>query len=90
MVSFTTLRPGVPHDAACVVQAGEHPFIRHASYAYYRDLRVEPATHVALMVQRAAWQLHTPCSPELLARLRRGVCASRLVSLEVRQLFNCP
>ncbi|MFT4266910.1 MAG: hypothetical protein QM586_06785 [Xenophilus sp.] len=90
MVSFTTLRSGVPHDAACVVQAGEHPFIRHASYAYYRDVRIEPVPHVAAMVQRAAWQPHTPCSPELLARLRQGVCASRLASREVKRLFDCP
>ncbi len=89
MVSFTTLRQGVPHDDACIVQAGEHPFIRHTSYAYYRDVRIEPAPHVAGMVQRAVWQPHDACSPEMLARLQRGVCASRLVRREVKRLFNC-
>lgn len=90
MVSFTTIRPDIPHDGACVVQAGEHPFIRHPSYAYYRDVRLEPLPHVLQMVQGAVWQPHEPCSPQLLQRLQRGVCASRLVSREVKRLFNCP
>ena len=89
MVSFTTVRDGIPHDGACVVQAREHPFIRHTSYAYYRDVRIEPVAHVADLVQRAVWRPNEPCGPELLARLQRGVCASRLVSREVKQIFGC-
>ena len=89
MVSFTTVRDGIPHDAACVVQAGEHPFVRHASYAYYRDVRIEPVAHVASLVERAVWQPNDPCSPELLAKLQSGVCASRQVSREVKRRFGC-
>jgi hypothetical protein len=88
MVSFSTIRPPLPHDAACEVQAGEHPFIRHASYAVYRDVRIERADHVADMVHKTVWLPHEPCSPALLARLRAGVCASRLVSREVKLIFG--
>jgi hypothetical protein len=90
MVSFSSIRPPLPHDAACEVQAGEHPFIRHASYAVYRDVRIERADHVADMVGKSVWQPNAPCSPALLTRLRAGVCASRLASREVKLLFNCP
>ena len=90
MVSFSTVRPPLPHDAACEVQAGDHPFIRHASYAVYRDVRIERADHVAAMVEKAVWRPHEPCSAELLARLRAGVCTSRLVSREVKRMFDCP
>lgn len=89
MVSFTTLRPGVPHDEACVMQPGEHPFIKHTSYAYYRDVRIERVPHVTAMVQGAIWQAHTPCSPALLARLQQGICASRLVRRDVKRYFGC-
>lgn len=89
MVSFSTIRPPLPHDAACEVQVGEHPFIRHASYAVYRDVRIERADHVAAMVQKAVWLPNVPCSSELLSRLRAGVCASRLVSRDVKKLFGC-
>lgn len=89
MVSFSTVRPPLPHDTACEVQAGEHPFIRHASYAVYRDVRLERADHVTEMVNKAVWRPHDPCSPELLARLRAGVCASRMVRREIKQFFGC-
>lgn len=28
MVSATTLREGLPHDDACILEAGDHPFIQ--------------------------------------------------------------
>lgn len=89
MVSFSTIRAPLPHDPACEVQAGDHPFIRHASYAVYRDVRIERADHVTAMVHSAVWRLHEPCRPELLARLRAGVCVSRLASREVKRFFGC-
>lgn len=32
MVSATSIHSGVPHDAACELDSGDHPFVHHASY----------------------------------------------------------
>lgn len=40
LLSFTTIRQGLPHDPACVIRPDEHPFIKHDSYVYYREPRV--------------------------------------------------
>jgi hypothetical protein len=90
MVNVTTLREGVPHDPACVVESGEHAFIKHRSYIAYRYMRIDASSHVEGMVRRGAWTAHQPCSPELLQRIVAGVCLSRLTPREHKRILLCP
>ena len=41
LVSLSTLRRALPHDATCVIAAGEHPFVRRNSYVFYARARIE-------------------------------------------------
>ncbi len=36
-VNITSIHESQPHDPACVLNQGEHPFIQHPSYVYYAD-----------------------------------------------------
>ena len=89
MVSATTLRDGIPHDPACVLQPGEHAFIQHRSYVAYRYMRIDASRHVEKMVGAAIWKPHDACSPELLQRIVAGVCRSRLTPREYQRIFRC-
>ncbi|SFL76313.1 hypothetical protein SAMN02982985_01416 [Rugamonas rubra] len=40
MVNATSCHPGVPHDPTCLLQVGDHPFIRHTSYILYAKARI--------------------------------------------------
>ncbi|WP_235033830.1 hypothetical protein [Pantoea sp. 18069] len=88
MVSVTSVKPEFPHDAACVIMAGEHPFITHDSYVYYRDPRIESVDHVQKMVDQAVWQARESCSPELLARIRQGLKTSSRVPRYVKKMLD--
>ena len=69
MVSATTLRDGVPHDSACVLEAGDHSFVQHRSFLAYRYMRLDVSQHVEKMVSSAVWKPHDPCSSDLLKRI---------------------
>lgn len=88
MVSVTTVKPEYPHDPACVIRAGEHPFIVHDSYVYYRDPRVESVDHVEKMVLTSVWQERDPCSAELLQRIRAGLLSSTRVPRHIKKLLS--
>ena len=90
MVSATTLRDGVPHDPACVLEAGEHPFIQHRSYLAYRYMRLDASQHLENMIHRSVWKAHAPCTAALLRRIADGVCRSRLTAREYKRIFHCP
>lgn len=88
MVSVTSIKPDFPHDPACVIRAGEHPFIRHDSFVYYREPRVEPVAHVQNMVDSASWMSQAPCSAELLERIRAGLLNSTRVPRHIKALLK--
>lgn len=88
-VSVTTLRAGNSHDPACILHAGDHPFIQHDSWIYYRAARLDPLADAQLHVANALWIPHQPFSPQLLVRVRAGLCASALASREFKRLIGC-
>lgn len=90
MASATTLRDGIPHDPACVLEAGEHPFVQHRSYVAYRYMRLDTSQHVEKMVSSAVWKTHETCSADLLRRIVAGVCQSRLTPREYKRIFVHP
>lgn len=89
IVSATSIRDGIPHDTACELYPGEHPFIQHPSYIAYRHLRIDSAAHVEKMISSAMWAPHEPCADVLLQRIVAGVCKSKLTPREFKQLFGC-
>lgn len=89
MVSATSVRPGIPHDTACELQPGDHPFVKHDSFIAYRYMRLEDEPHVVGMVGKSVWTPNSPCSPELLQRIVKGVCISKLTPREYKRLFGC-
>lgn len=71
---FTTLRPH--SDPTCVINGGEHPFVRHDTAVCYSDVRsITQAQLDVAMIHRAAFP-REPVSADLLKRIRDGFFAS--------------
>jgi hypothetical protein len=81
LAGATTLHEGDPYDPACVLEAGEHPFIRHRSYIAYRHMRFDALPHI----KQLAWTRHEDCSHELLARIVEGIFQSRLTPRHIKR-----
>lgn len=88
LVGLSSVREGVPHDDACVLPGGCHPFVRHPSFMNYRHARVERVEHLYNGVAGGVFVRKDPFSAEWLERMRRGVLASRFVRRELRD-FRC-
>lgn len=86
-VGITTVYDGTPYDDACVLEAGEHPFIQHRSYVAYRHARLDTAAHVATMVESGAWIPREALSPALLEKILAGARNSRQMSREYKRFF---
>jgi hypothetical protein len=86
VVNFTTWRQY--HDQACILDRGDHPFVRHRTCVNYPSARV--ATDADLEEVRAAGllHLHDPLSDSLLQRIRAAVRASRMKLEHVQVLVD--
>ena len=63
-------------DMACLIAAGEHPFVEHPSRINYRGARFPLRVHLDLLETNGAAVPQGPAEPTLLERIRQGVLAS--------------
>lgn len=81
VVNITTWR--ADKEQTCLVNPGDHPAIRHNSCVYYRGSRVHSDAHLNHLFNANRMVLHEhPASPELLARVREGAVASKMMRLD--------
>ena len=46
MVSLSSIKAGLPHDPACLLYPGDHPFVKRNSFVVYQKARIEEAEKV--------------------------------------------
>lgn len=76
LVSVTSIREGVFYDDACVINAGEHPFIKHPSYVYYNEPINAGRRHIEKQTEAGSWIRREDVSDELFSRITDGLTKS--------------
>jgi hypothetical protein len=82
LVNFTSYDPGTPsqprNDPACLVNRGDHPYLRHLSCINYRDALFLSSAQIEQLDAGNLIVWHTmDVNPGLLARIRAGAFTSR-------------
>ncbi len=88
MACVVSMKPGLIHDDACLLHAGDHPFIKHDSFIDYRFTRLEAAAHVEDRVADGTFVAMDDCSPELVRRIISGALKSRRLPREYKKLLE--
>lgn len=88
LASICSIKAGVPYDDACVLRAGDHPFIEHDSYVEYRFARLDPAEDVESRVKQGVFVQKEDCSAVLIRQIIVGALASRRINREYKALLN--
>ena len=89
LVNFSSVKPGVHFDPACVLYAGDHPFITTNTFVYYDHAQIQ--SNGALERQVASGTIRIPfgpVSPEVLQRIRDGARTSKFLNRGYRQLLK--
>jgi hypothetical protein len=74
VVSLTTLKGS--KDQTVTLRPGDHPFIRHATVAFYAFAEIVDITHLAQQVENGFAVMHSPCPAGTLKLLQSGIHAS--------------
>lgn len=80
IVNFTTRRKD--SDPACILQAGEHPFVHHETCVNYGGAKVVSVAQIQTLLQKGLLSSHAALSDVLLKRIRDGAAASERMSLD--------
>jgi|SRR6266404_5149992 len=84
LVNFTKHRQD--KDQACVLQDGDHPFIKIPTCVEYRRAKIVTNEQLDILISLPNVEVREPLSPEVLERILDGVPNSRM-RLDVAQLL---
>ena len=76
------------HDTTTVVDVGDHPFLRHASYVNYRQARVDHAADLEKLVGARGYESSEPIDQELLVRILRGAIESANTQRDIKSFIR--
>lgn len=77
----------MPHDPACILYAGDHPFVKHDSYVLYQKARLEDADKVLRGVKNGQFVAQNPMDGAVFARICKGLEDSRLTPSKLRTFY---
>lgn len=74
IVNLSTLHPGA--ETTCVVGVGEHPFIRHDSYARFASAKIAASADLEKLIKGGMLLPREPATSAFVAKLRAGAAVS--------------
>ena len=86
-VNVTSIEGTKNYDTACVIRAGEHPFIKHDSYVAYRFARLDSEQHLENLC-KTQWIRKEDCSESLLKRMKEGLRKSREIPKYLKDILK--
>jgi hypothetical protein len=72
-------------DRTTVLQAGDHPFVRWETVAYYQDARVVMVHQLEDLLAAGVATPREPCSRALIARVQQGCLTSPRIEPWIRE-----
>jgi len=88
-VGVSTVRDSTPDDElTCKLNKGDHPFIRHQSYADYKRARIEKASMLENKYARKMIRPMEDLDDEVLRRVCAGLLKSKKVRLRVQEFYE--
>jgi hypothetical protein len=88
LVPFSSCKPGMYHDRACIINAGEHHFIRKLSFVIYSKARIECVDKLMRGVKGGILTPHEQVAEPLFKRICDGLTTSRHTPQHIIKFYN--
>ena len=76
-------------DETCLLDAGDHEFVRHLSFIFYARSKVAMAQRIDELVNQGQVILKPDLTEEVFQRVVEGICRSPDTPLKVRRYYGC-
>jgi hypothetical protein len=88
LVGVTTIHADIPHDSACELHPGDHPFIRNRSCVFYAQARIEASQKLIDGVKRGVFSPQGMLADDIFARVCHGLTVSRSTTPKVLAFYQ--
>jgi hypothetical protein len=88
LVGVTSLHADLPHDPACLLDAGDHDFIQHKSYVHYARARIELSQGILNGVKKGMLVPKATLEERIFAFVCRGIQQSRFTPPKILSFYE--
>lgn len=88
LVNVSSVKDGSDYDKTCLLNAGDHPFIKHESYVYYKKAGIFSSNNISLAVAQGDYRIHETCSDNTFNRILNGFAISEEVSGKIKKFYE--
>lgn len=88
IVSITTYTNDLC-DQTCVLQAHEHPWLRHKSFVLYRKAEIISAVALQARIDSGEVAERDDVNPQTFLRIKNGLCNSPQTKRKVKRYLGC-
>ncbi|HLX53971.1 MAG TPA: hypothetical protein VKR58_08515 [Aquella sp.] len=88
LVNISTIRDGIVFDDACIIELGEHPFIKNRSFVFYRHARIEESKTLIRKVKNGEFVAHETISDDLYNKIINGLFKSKFVASKFKDFYR--
>ncbi|HBL9999454.1 TPA: hypothetical protein LT059_004016 [Salmonella enterica subsp. enterica serovar Kodjovi] len=87
-VNLTSVDKGFEIDPTCILNVGDHPFVRHPSYIFYQRAQIFGVDTVIRQVISGDIRVHQSCGEETFRRILAGFNVSPYVNPKVKAYYQ--
>lgn len=88
LVPINSIYLGMPFDAACVLEEGEHKWVKHKSFVNYHFTRIESVKGLVHNISKQVYLRRTPVTNDVFERIKAGFAKSKHVSEQMRVFYR--
>ncbi|CDL79283.1 conserved hypothetical protein [Xenorhabdus cabanillasii JM26] len=87
-VNLTTIYPDIQYDDTCILNIGDHPFVKHRSYIFYKKAELLGVGTVTSQIIAGDIRVSEPCYDDVFDRILKGFNISSHVAPKIRKFYN--
>ncbi|MFI3199181.1 MAG: hypothetical protein QX196_12770 [Methylococcaceae bacterium] len=88
LVNIASVPKSLPYDSTCILQPGEHRFIKHESYVYYAKARIEAANALLRGVKSGQLMAHEIMGQAIVQRICDGLQRSSHTTPRILRFYT--
>ncbi len=87
-VNVSSVKSHNNYDPTCILDVGDHPFIRHKSFVYYRHAAIFKVSYIKQGIATGDIILQEKASDRLMSAILAGFAQSEQTSAHILALLN--
>jgi len=88
-VNISSINDGTQYDNSCILNVGDHPFIKHPRYVYYRKADIFGSDSISRNIAEGNFRIHDPCSDQVFNKILQGFESSEELRFKIKRFYEC-